>query len=225
MIYYCMSDIHGCISAFEKALELVLPQLDDKNTRLILLGDYIHEGEDSYAVLDRIMSLQKQYGSEKVIALMGNHEEMACDNMWYINDRYPDDTKDKPYIKWMKKLPLFYNDGKTIFVHAGIDEDAQDLWKVGTQDFIFTEKYPAQTGHFYEDYIIVAGHVHTSEIAGSKRFHGIYFDGKSHYYIDADTLKSKKVNVLKVDTSKQKYYIVTPKGERTVKPYDRGTEK
>ena len=225
MIYYCMSDIHGCISAFEKALELVLPQLDDKNTRLILLGDYIHEGEDSYAVLDRIMGLQKQYGSEKVIALMGNHEEMACDNMWYINDRYPDDTKDKPYIEWMKKLPLFYNDGKTIFVHAGIDEDAQDLWKVGTQDFIFTEKYPAQTGHFYEDYIIVAGHVHTSEIAGSKRFHGIYFDGKSHYYIDADTLKSKKVNVLKVDTSKQKYYTVTPKGERTVKPYDRGTEK
>ena len=225
MIYYCMSDIHGCISAFEKALELVLPQLDDKNTRLILLGDYIHEGEDSYAVLDRIMGLQKQYGSEIVIALMGNHEEMACDNMWYINDRYPDDTKDKPYIEWMKKLPLFYNDGKTIFVHAGIDEDAQDLWKVGTQDFIFTEKYPAQTGHFYEDYIIVAGHVHTSEIAGSKRFHGIYFDGKSHYYIDADTLKSKKVNVLKVDTSKQKYYIVTPKGERTVKLYDRGTEK
>ena len=219
MIYYCMSDIHGCISAFEKALELVLPQLDDKNTRLILLVDYIHEDENSYAVLDRIMSLQKQYGSEKVIALMGNHEEMACDDMWYINDSYPDDNKDKPYIEWMKKLPLFYQDGKTIFVHAGVDEEAQDLWKVGTQDFIFTEKYPAQTGHFYEDYIIVAGHVHTSGLAGDKDFNGIYFDGQSHYYIDADTLTSGMVNVLKADTDTQMYYAVTQQGESIVKPY------
>ena len=82
MIYYCMSDIHGCIGAFENALELVLPHLDKSDTKLILLGDYIHQGEDSYAVLDRIMSLQKKYGCEKVIALMGNHEIMACNNMW-----------------------------------------------------------------------------------------------------------------------------------------------
>lgn len=222
MIYYCMSDIHGCIGAFENALELVLPQLDKPDTKLILLGDYIHQGEDSYAVLDRIMSLQKKYGCEKVIALMGNHEIMACNNMWCINDWFIDDDKDEPYLEWMKKLPLFHQDGNMIFVHAGVEEEALDLWKARTPSYIFTMKHPTQIGHFYKDYIIVAGHVHTSTLAGDKNFNEIYFDGQSHYYIDADTLKSKKVNVLKLDIEKQKYYTVTSKGERTVKPYERG---
>lgn len=225
MIYYCMSDIHGCIGAFENALELVLPQLDKSDTKLILLGDYIHQGEDSYAVLDRIMSLQKEYGCEKVIALMGNHEAFACQNEWYINDYYFDDSKDKPYIEWMKKLRLFHRDGNTIFVHAGVEEDALDLWEFATSFQTFVMKHPAKMGHFYKDYIIVAGHVHTSTLAGDKNFNEIYFDGQSHYYIDADTLKSKKVNVLKVDIDKQKYYTVTSKGEKMVKPYEREIEE
>lgn len=59
MIYYCMSDIHGCLSAFNEVLDMVLDKLDEPDTALILLGDYIHGGEDNYGVLDRIISLQK----------------------------------------------------------------------------------------------------------------------------------------------------------------------
>lgn len=44
---------------------------------LILMGDYIHGGSDNYGVLDKIMKLQDQYGSDKVLALMGNHEEFV----------------------------------------------------------------------------------------------------------------------------------------------------
>ena len=47
MKIYCMSDIHGCYSALCDALELVIDHLDEPDTKLIFLGDYIHGGEDS----------------------------------------------------------------------------------------------------------------------------------------------------------------------------------
>lgn len=77
MKIYCMSDIHGCLAAFEEALDLFEEHLEEKDTRLLLLGDYIHGGEDNYGVLDKIMAMQQKYGYDKVIALMGNHEEFV----------------------------------------------------------------------------------------------------------------------------------------------------
>lgn len=76
MKIYAMSDIHGCLQEFEAALELVDLSSDNK---LILLGDYIHSGADSYGVLHKIMQLQQKYGNEKVVALMGNHEELVIE--------------------------------------------------------------------------------------------------------------------------------------------------
>lgn len=73
---FCISDIHGCLAAFQAALELV--DLSGDN-RLVLLGDYIHGGPDPYGVMDAIMALEQRYGPEKVVVLIGNHEDMALD--------------------------------------------------------------------------------------------------------------------------------------------------
>lgn len=73
---YMMSDIHGFLEAFETALKKT--DLSGKN-QLILLGDYIDYGPDSWAVLEKVMTLQRKYGPEKVIALMGNHEKALLD--------------------------------------------------------------------------------------------------------------------------------------------------
>ena len=51
-------------------------------------------------------------------------------------------------IKWIRNLPFYYETEKQIFVHAGIDEDAGDWWKVGTSEEVFVGKYPATFGHF-----------------------------------------------------------------------------
>lgn len=83
MIYYCISDIHGCLFAFQNALDIITSHLSEENTALILLGDYIHGGKENAAVLDKIMELQNRYGSGKVIALLGNHEELVCEGMWH----------------------------------------------------------------------------------------------------------------------------------------------
>lgn len=75
MKIYCMSDIHGCLAEFEQALSLVLESLENDSAMLLLLGDYIHGGSDNKGVLDKIINLQQNYGSDKVVALMGNYEE------------------------------------------------------------------------------------------------------------------------------------------------------
>lgn len=224
MKIYCMSDIHGCITEFEYALSLVLDHLRDDDTILLLLGDYVH-GPDSYAVLDKIMKLQREWGGDKVVALMGNHEEMVCDGRWPISETDCDEQNAHRrdvdyYISWMENLPRYYKEGKTIFAHAGIDEEAEDLWEWGTDDYTFTEKYPPQTGKFYEDWKIVAGHVGTAVISGDPGFHDIYYDGESHYYIDGTVLESGIIPILMVDVDRDKYYRVTETGNWIVLPYD-----
>lgn len=221
---YAMSDIHGCYEEFLRALELV--DLSGNN-KLLLLGDYIHGGEGNYQVLDAIINLQKQYGSDKVIALMGNHEEMVVQGRESINIKnyYDYDygkfkfDNDDYYINWMKNLPRYYFEGKTIFVHAGIDEEAEDLWKIGTDDYTFTEKYPAEVGRFNCDIKIVAGHIGTAEISGDSKFHEIYYDGESHYYIDGSVTISGRIPIIAVDTKANKYYDVTDLGLRIIEAY------
>ena len=217
---YAMSDIHGCLDAFEDSLSLVDLSGDNK---LVLLGDYIH-GPDSFGVLDKIMRLQQKYGSHKIIALLGNHEEMALDGTWPIQaGRHDYDNEenenDEKYLIWMEDLPRYYSEGNTIFVHAGIDEELGELWE-WTDDYIYTEKFPAQTGKFFGDLKIVAGHAGTFTLAGDERFHDIYFDGESHYYIDGSVLDSGVIPIIKVDMKKNKYYKVTDSGDFPILPYD-----
>ena len=219
MKIYAMSDIHGCLQEFDTALEMV--DLSGDNM-LILLGDYVH-GPDSYGVLDRIISLQQKYGSDKVVALAGNHEDMVLDGRWPIDEdrqgnRTAREEDEDRYLQWMMELPRYYATEHQIFVHAGVDEEAEDLWEWGTDDFTFTEKYPPQTGRFYMD--IIAGHVGTAEISGDPHYHDIYYDGESHYYIDGTVLSSGIIPVLMVDTERNKYYRVTEGGNWLILPYD-----
>ena len=69
-------------------------------------------------------------------------------------------------LKWLlniSKQSRYFETDQQIFVHAGILEEAEDLWKHGTPKEYFTQKYPAETGCFYKD--IIAGHISSAEIA------------------------------------------------------------
>lgn len=212
MKIYVIGDIHGYIGEFNEALQMV--RLEEKDTKLILLGDYVH-GHDSYAVLDRVMELEEQYGSDRVIALMGNHEASVLSKLSKISE-YDDVRRevkdDSKYIAWMKKLPKYYEEGNRIFVHAGIDEEAQECWAWGTPSYMFYEKYPPTTGPFYMD--IIAGHIGTCTISGDENFHGVYHDGQAHYYVNGSVQVSKHIPVLLIDADENRYYEVTPEGNK-----------
>ncbi len=225
MKIFAMSDIHGYLQEFEEALTKV--DLTDDN-KLILLGDYIH-GPDSYGVLNKIMALQKKYSKEKVIALKGNHEEMALDGSWNIGEnrfgfaQENYNLDDTLYLSWFSSLPLYHVIGNAIFVHAGIDEEAATYgyWESGTSEHYFTGKFPAETGKIENfDMKIVAGHIGTHNICNQSNFHDIYYDGGSHYYIDGTVQQSKVIPVLMYDTKSEKYYRVTDDGPWLILPYN-----
>ena len=81
-IYYSMSDIHGHFNEFIDSLSKV--DLSAKDNRLILLGDYIDNGSQSFQVISKIIELEKIY-PKQIITLFGNHEEWFYD--WLILDK------------------------------------------------------------------------------------------------------------------------------------------
>lgn len=81
-IYYSMSDIHGHFNEFIDSLSKV--DLSAKDNRLILLGDYIDNGPQSFEVLSKIIELEKIF-PEQIVTLLGNHEE--CFYGWLILDK------------------------------------------------------------------------------------------------------------------------------------------
>lgn len=130
-------------------------------------------------------------------------------------------SEHKELIWWISKMPLYYETEKQIFVHAGVDEEAGEYWMWGTSDSILLGKFPATKGKFYKT--IVAGHVGTCtrELADDRSYHDIYFDGKSHYYIDGSVYKGGKLLLLAYDEENGKYYQVENGKMILIRPFNR----
>ncbi|TVX63666.1 serine/threonine protein phosphatase [Streptococcus pneumoniae] len=239
---YAISDIHGYLDEFRDALNKV--NLNDKDNRLFLLGDYLDNGLQSFQVISKIIELEEVYPNQ-IITLLGNHEEWFYD--WLILDKptasaFPETIKSffspeklnyifksnannfetdvrneiknnikfNPFINWFKKRyrdERYYETETQIFVHAGIDEEAEKLWKELTSSEIFTNKFLITTGRFHK--AIISGHIASWEVAKDRRYLGkIYYDSKSHYFIDGDVTNSKTIPVLYYDTLTQKYHFL-----------------
>lgn len=122
-------------------------------------------------------------------------------------------------IKWVREMPSFREIDDKIFVHAGVDEEADEFWQYGTGDDVFLWKFPASLGRFCKT--IIAGHIGTGNLARDKRFHEIYYDGESHYYIDGSVYKGGKLLLLGYDESDGKYYQIENGKKVPVKKYER----
>ncbi|TVX54440.1 serine/threonine protein phosphatase, partial [Streptococcus pneumoniae] len=202
---YAISDIHGYLDEFRDALNKV--NLNDKDNRLFLLGDYLDNGLQSFQVISKIIELEEVYPNQ-IITLLGNHEEWFYD--WLILDKptasaFPETIKSffspeklnyifksnannfetdvrneiknnikfNPFINWFKKRyrdERYYETETQIFVHAGIDEEAEKLWKELTSSEIFTNKFLITTGRFHK--AIISGHIASWEVAKDRRYLG-----------------------------------------------------
>ena len=117
-------------------------------------------------------------------------------------------------IRWLKNLPVYYEKEHAIYVHAGIDEEAGDLWKIGTEESVFLWKFPPTKGHFIKT--IIAGHTGTGSryLANDRDYHDIYYDGESHYFIDGSTCNSGSIPILAYDEWEGEYYSIDQSGNR-----------
>ncbi len=122
---WVISDIHGCAHTLERLLTRIDPGPEDY---LFFLGDYVNKGPDSAGVLDLIMDLEAS--GIKVFALRGNHDEAllngsTADTRSHMPEGKslfePDGSLKKKYADWLSNLPLAYDLGDYLLVHAGFN--------------------------------------------------------------------------------------------------------
>ncbi|MBR0382211.1 MAG: serine/threonine protein phosphatase [Eubacterium sp.] len=132
-----IGDIHGCHKEAKILIDILIKEdkyCPDKD-RLIFIGDYIDRGENPRLAVRYVRELQEKYGN-KVIALMGNHEDMLLAYMtrhgenWLYNGYSPTlasyrghEEEFRDDMEWMAGLPLYYEDDDFVYVHAGVDKD------------------------------------------------------------------------------------------------------
>ncbi|MGP2569862.1 metallophosphoesterase [Ornithobacterium rhinotracheale] len=136
MSYFIIGDIHGCYYALEE----MLAHWNPAKEKLILLGDLVHKGKHSYAVLEKVIQLQKKY-PEKVIVLKGNNDEIfqqRYEENITLSDKQKFETYNLNYLsvlQWLEELPHFYEDAKIFASHAGFPARADE--ENGEIDFLF----------------------------------------------------------------------------------------
>lgn len=128
-----VGDIHGCFKTFHKLVEEVIALT--KSDQLFLLGDYIDKGKRNKEVLDYILHLIRE--GYLLYPLMGNHEYFTIRDLEFQKEHnYRHQLKDlisskdiinaegeiyPSYMRFIHKLPYFYELDDFILVHAGLD--------------------------------------------------------------------------------------------------------
>lgn len=136
-----IGDIHGCLEEFETLLEKCNIEEDD---RLILLGDLMDRGPESYGVFQKVKQMKETMG-ENFVLVRGNHEEMLRDAIVYGNDidwkrNHGRDTmksfgNDRFLLMdcadWIEaNMPYYYENDRFQCAHAGVyGSDIRDVDK------------------------------------------------------------------------------------------------
>lgn len=90
-VLFSLSDPHGEIETFKKMLKIV--DLQDKENKLVLLGDYIDHKQKKFELLYFIKNLQEQYNDQLFW--------QETTNSFYTNSFYWKILKTKPSFLMM----------------------------------------------------------------------------------------------------------------------------
>jgi serine/threonine protein phosphatase 1 len=138
-LFCAVGDIHGSLRKLRSLIGRCERYAGGRPMTFVFLGDYIDRGPESAGVIGYLIELQSRL-PENVIALKGNHEDMALAvidgampaDYWFTQGGAAtllsygaENAGDLPaaHIDWLRSLSLFHDDGRRFFVHAGIDPD------------------------------------------------------------------------------------------------------
>jgi len=118
---YVIGDTHGCYFEFEKLMKKI--NLNCEEDKLVMLGDFIDRGDQSWELVNEIKAMQEKYGTDYVVLLRGNHEQMAIDYVlhndinWLRNGAHNtlesfkrNNDSIENYIHFFMGFPLYHED-------------------------------------------------------------------------------------------------------------------
>lgn len=167
-----IGDIHGCFDEWIQLLHKV--NFDVEHDKLILLGDLMDRGKDSYKVFQTAITL-KETMKDRMVVLKGSHEKMILDNSKKIKDRilwrivgkgatlrsfrrYGENMQET--VEWFKKhcVPYYETVGFQC-VHAAVKNE-----KLAEQDeYTLLMDHKLTRRNLYGGKLTVTGHIHLKE--------------------------------------------------------------
>ena len=173
-----VGDIHGCINEWEKLLGAV--SFDRTADQLILLGDLMDRGPNSYGVYCKAVSLQEQM-QERFVLIKGSHERFLLDDHLSIPHRllWPLIGKREAVrsfnqqgrsmdesIPWFKKHCTLYYEADTFqCVHAGVKSEVLSE----NDEYTLLMDHRCARQNRYTGKLTITGHVVSKE--------PMYYDG------------------------------------------------
>lgn len=178
---FAVGDVHGEITLLDELLE----NWDKERERLLFVGDLIDRGENPAAVLRRVKELADN--SEAIVLKGNHEKmlldwlESPSEKMHYylsqggmetIQSLIADslDKKTTPeglaerikqesaeLIEFIRNLPLYYEEGKYVFVHAGVDFTKDDWHETEERDFYWIRE-PFLFGENKTGKVFIFGH-------------------------------------------------------------------
>src|SRR5262245_40587183 len=91
VITFAIGDIHGCQNALVDLLRQCRDYAQGRDHRFVFIGDYVDRGPHSRGVISTLRALER-LAPDKVICLMGNHEDMLLnavdsgDPRWWLGN-------------------------------------------------------------------------------------------------------------------------------------------
>jgi Calcineurin-like phosphoesterase len=176
---YAVGDIHGSLDKLQTLVSRCREHADGRAMTLVFLGDYIDRGPQSADVVRFLVELQSLLG-EHVIPLMGNHEAMALAAIdgtlpaldWLVQGGAATlrsygvgraGELPRQDVDWLRSLHLTYDDGRRLFVHAGIDPRIP-LDRQNDFNLLWIREPFLSEGRRYDRLIV---HGHTPLVAGT----------------------------------------------------------
>jgi serine/threonine protein phosphatase 1 len=204
MLTCAIGDVHGQIGKLEALLDRCTRYCAGRAAQLVFIGDYVDRGPDSRAVVELLLDLIAR-NPGGVICLSGNHEAVvlaaATQRLGTLPDKPTmqewlggngggaatlasygvEHARDLPpeHLAWMAALPLFHDDGKRFFAHAGVRPGCP-LDKQRKDDLLWIrEPFLSYTGTF--ERLIVHGHTPVAARVADLRANRLNLDSGAGY--------------------------------------------
>ena len=132
-----VGDLHGQLKLFKELMSKLgwdiknnILEHQDKDRKILFLGDWVDRGEDSVTLHKIIRNSVK---ANRAYAILGNHEDRLLKNLSEPSsprgsiaslktflDFKKENISFKREVKFLKKLPVFIEFDKFVFCHAGL---------------------------------------------------------------------------------------------------------